>query len=108
MCFFFNDTSNTEIYTLCLHDALPISRRLRALTAGQPIATMQLSTDLPEVAALLPGVAGLVVTPLSSGDDFLAWYRPEVVRTRSEEHTSELQSRQYLVSRLLLEIKNTH
>ena len=57
------------------------ARRLRALTASRPIATAQLATDLPEVADLLPGVAGLVVTPLSSGGDFLAWYRPEVVRT---------------------------
>ncbi|MFC0678165.1 EAL domain-containing protein [Lysobacter korlensis] len=57
------------------------ARRLRALTAGRPIVTAQLVTDLPEVADLLPGVAGLVVTPLSSGGDFLAWYRPEVVRT---------------------------
>jgi two-component system, chemotaxis family, sensor kinase Cph1 len=57
------------------------TRRLRALTAGQPVATTQLGTDLPEVAGLLPDVAGLVVLPLSSGDDFLAWYRPEVVRT---------------------------
>jgi diguanylate cyclase (GGDEF)-like protein len=57
------------------------SRRLRALTAGRAISTTELATDLPQVAELLPGVAGLVVTPLSSGTDFLAWYRPEVVRT---------------------------
>jgi diguanylate cyclase (GGDEF)-like protein len=57
------------------------ARRLRALTAGGHVATSQLPVDLPEVAELLPGIAGLVVTPLSSGGDFLAWYRPEVVRT---------------------------
>jgi chemotaxis family two-component system sensor kinase Cph1 len=57
------------------------ARRLRALTASRPIATAQLATDLPEVADLLADVAGLVLTPLSSGSDFVAWYRPEVVRT---------------------------
>src|SRR5215203_924638 len=69
--FFFNDTATTEIYTLSLHDALPISednRRPRLSEAGQP----------------LRGVESL---------------------RRSEEHTSELQSRQYLVCRLLLEKK---
>ena len=57
------------------------ARRLAALTSGQPIATSQLATDLPGLADLLPDVAGLVVTPLRSGGDFLAWYRPEVIRT---------------------------
>jgi chemotaxis family two-component system sensor kinase Cph1 len=57
------------------------ARRLRALTAGRAITTTELAADLPEVAELLPGVAGLVVVPLGTGEDFLAWYRPEVVRT---------------------------
>src|SRR5476651_2906501 len=68
--FFFNDTATTEIYTLSLHDALPISAR-------------------PAAGGALP-------------------QRPRTTRTtepRSEEHTSELQSRQYLVCRLLLEKK---
>src|SRR5476651_2918596 len=68
--FFFNDTATTEIYTLSLHDALPICDDLR---------------DFAEHNA--QGEAGC---------------RQE---TRSEEHTSELQSRQYLVCRLLLEKK---
>src|SRR2546422_2246155 len=68
--FFFNDTATTEIYTLSLHDALPIS--------VIPWATF---TD-PEVARV-----GLNETE------------------RSEEHTSELQSRLHLVCRLLLEKK---
>jgi chemotaxis family two-component system sensor kinase Cph1 len=55
--------------------------RIRALTAGRPIVTAQLAKDAPELASLLPGVAGLLVTPLSSEGDFLAWYRPEVLRT---------------------------
>src|SRR6185295_20383315 len=67
--FFFNDTATTEIYTLSLHDALPISRVGR--------------TDL-------------------HGDGRCIHHCHE---KRSEEHTSELQSRQYLVCRLLLEKK---
>src|SRR3712207_6893163 len=80
--FFFNDTATTEIYTLSLHDALPIFR--------PPVAALQL-----EDARRLRLLAGRGV----DGDH-------EVVDPfRSEEHTSELQSRQYLVCRLLLEKK---
>src|SRR3712207_8418901 len=91
--FFFNDTATTEIYTLSLHDALPIfafaavqrhvrsSRgRKRGLDARHRVA-----------GGLGPGA------PTAS--------RPQVRCLRSEEHTSELQSRQYLVCRLLLEKK---
>src|ERR1035437_10929128 len=70
--FFFNDTATTEIYTLSLHDALPIYAR-------------------PRRRALV----------------FRAPHDPCEV-PRSEEHTSELQSRQYLVCRLLLEKNRTH
>src|SRR3712207_7487874 len=83
--FFFNDTATTEIYALSLHDPLPISRQLR------------------------PGLFSPVgSTALGSGRS-----RPLAVPSRglggrSEEHTSELQSRQYLVCRLLLEKKKAH
>src|SRR3982750_2374567 len=70
--FFFNDTATTEIYTLSLHDALPIWSTIR-VTA--PV-------ERPVTSASWPAVAG-----------------------RSEEHTSELQSRSDLVCRLLLEKK---
>src|SRR3712207_7289121 len=92
--FFFNDTATTEIYTLSLHDALPIwfgddhdagalghvderHGRYRAHTArhGGGVRTRRDRDEQPR-------------------------------RRRSEEHTSELQSRQYLVCRLLLEKKN--
>src|SRR3712207_7083176 len=78
--FFFNDTATTEIYTLSLHDALPISER--RLEAARQVA---LIGEARVVRRVREG------TPL-----------------RSEEHTSELQSRQYLVCRLLLEKKNTN
>src|SRR3712207_7193364 len=94
--FFFNDTATTEIYTLSLHDALPIYQietgnlRLLALSAPEP----QEGIDAP--------------TFIEAGYDvYLPNFRGVVAPTglRSEEHTSELQSRQYLVCRLLLEKK---
>src|SRR3712207_8830100 len=79
-CFFFNDTATTEIYTLSLHDALPISReRTRSGSDG--------------AAAIGSSASRRVCFSLLS------------ISLRSEEHTSELQSRQYLVCRLLLEKK---
>src|SRR5436190_22183427 len=77
--FFFNDTSPTEIYTLSLHDALPISRAAE-LPAG-------------------PEADGSGVLARRGGDDV---HRNH---DRSEEHTSELQSHSDLVCRLLLEKK---
>src|SRR3712207_7263611 len=86
--FFFNDTATTEIYTLSLHDALPISA-WPDRTAQPTPASGAARGDRPRSA---PGAGS---TP------------PGARRTgRSEEHTSELQSRQYLVCRLLLEKKN--
>src|SRR5436305_7919733 len=83
LCFFFNDAATTEIYTLSLHDALPISvTRLFFFVAPSPRAHLELLARLS--AALSRG--GLR-------------------RLRSEEHTSELQSRPHLVCRLLLEKK---
>src|SRR5438034_2453392 len=72
--FFFNDTATTEIYTLSLHDALPILYKPPPLVAHQ--------TARPEAL-------------------------PPASTTRSEEHTSELQSHSDLVCRLLLEKKKT-
>src|SRR5947209_20103937 len=77
--FFFNDAAPTEIYTLSLHDALPIY---------SPLDVECLEDKLPR-----RHVFGRIVCIVS--------YRSR----RSEEHTSELQSRQYLVCRLLLEKK---
>src|SRR3712207_7387857 len=90
--FFFNDTATTEIYTLSLHDALPIfdpasadQHEGRRRRRGGPQPARQ-------AVRVGGGGAGLVRL---LGTDAL----------RSEEHTSELQSRQYLVCRLLLEKK---
>src|SRR3712207_8806347 len=82
---FFNDTATTEIYTLSLHDALPISGGtgpeggVGGGEAAGRVDRMSVPLSLLDLAA--------------------------VGRSRSEEHTSELQSRQYLVCRLLLEKK---
>src|SRR5438477_6052105 len=77
--FFFNDTATTEIYTLSLHDALPIWRSDRV------------SARLTLLGAVAFAVIALVACT-----------------TRSEEHTSELQSHVNLVCRLLLEKKKTY
>src|SRR3712207_9159752 len=89
--FFFNDTATTEIYTLSLHDALPICTLPGQLKSGW-------STSRPEsrTATLMPAPVARCSCQACS-----AW----MSRMRSEEHTSELQSRQYLVCRLLLEKK---
>src|SRR2546425_8947999 len=86
--FFFNDTATTEIYTLSLHDALPISwsrRRSSSLrhswSFNLPFARVQSNSSQT--------VRAISVIP----------------KPRSEEHTSELQSLAYLVCRLLLEKK---
>src|SRR5258707_11366202 len=101
--FFFNDTATTEIYTLSLHDALPIfeaddcadpdrrgadgaaERDFRPAGGdpGMSVSSEEVATK--EAVAIVPAAAG-----------------------RSEEHTSELQSRQYLVCRLLLEKKKKY
>src|SRR3712207_8944523 len=90
--FFFNDTATTEIYTLSLHDALPICQGL-ASVAGHCNILVALALE-----TLHQGEA-IVVVIVNNQDRGLA-HQP-----RSEEHTSELQSRQYLVCRLLLEKK---
>src|SRR2546430_8984679 len=82
--FFFNDTATTEIYTLSLHDALPIlSPNLRKSLSRSP-GQMQSATACPPHTPARPSTKP-------------PW--------RSEEHTSELQSQSNLVCRLLLEKK---
>src|SRR2546430_10678964 len=92
--FFFNDTATTEIYTLSLHDALPISQR--GIEAVTPAQLLQCSAEQ------------LLAQRFTEHD--LRLFRGSPVRNsrrscRSEEHTSELQSQSNLVCRLLLEKK---
>src|SRR3712207_7128987 len=93
-CFFFNDTATTEIYTLSLHDALPISAHPDTLQASVSLARVQLRQQ------------ALARAEVTLRDTLAAYEKaPPEAWERSEEHTSELQSRQYLVCRLLLEKK---
>src|SRR3712207_8464839 len=89
--FFFNDTATTEIYTLSLHDALPI------FSVIEVIGRSTMSRVTPLVAVYQRATAHQVLVRQVKNGATLA--------ERSEEHTSELQSRQYLVCRLLLEKK---
>src|SRR2546430_5411728 len=81
--FFFNDTATTEIYTLSLHDALPICS-----TTG--IGRRPAATSIGR----WPSIPAIQMRTCSTGGT-----------SRSEEHTSELQSQSNLVCRLLLEKK---
>src|SRR5947207_5939555 len=81
--FFFNDTATTEIYTLSLHDALPISRNWAACVTGSNTINVPCGTCRERMALSPAGKS----------------------KGRSEEHTSELQSHSDLVCRLLLEKK---
>src|SRR5205085_8123610 len=80
--FFFSDTATTEIYTLSLHDALPICKEVRCLRFAVS-SKLKMVTLIPELRVSTE----------------------EARRNRSEEHTSELQSQSNLVCRLLLEKK---
>src|SRR3712207_8926658 len=101
--FFFNDTATTEIYTLSLHDALPIS--VVVAKSGGDFTTVQPAidsiTDASQAKRYLVYVAPGTYTGRVTMKSF-------VDLSRSEEHTSELQSRQYLVCRLLLEKKKRY
>src|SRR5690349_24785450 len=97
--FFFNDTAPTEIYTLSLHDALPIfrvrskcGRTVRALTSRTKRRTVVTTITFANATR-----NDKPATPVNSA----IWISGQ----RSEEHTSELQSRRDLVCRLLLEKK---
>src|SRR2546427_4952137 len=90
--FFFNDTATTEIYTLSLHDALPICVSVWAVILAGGSGTRFWPLSTPERPKQLLPLAGA---------------RPLLTQAveRSEEHTSELQSQSNIVCRLLLEKK---
>src|SRR5205809_5813304 len=85
--FFFTDTATTEIYTLSLHDALPISTSSRSPS---------------------PARSSVSRWPSAIRETSSPSWSCSTRRLRSEEHTSELQSRLHLVCRLLLEKKKRH
>src|SRR3989442_9779554 len=106
--FFFNDTATTEIYTLSLHDALPISNYAfvvpdlcnDAHDCSLATADAWLKTNidpLMQSASFQQDGLLIIVFDEAGGDNTMI--------SRSEEHTSELQSRPHLVCRLLLEKK---
>src|SRR3712207_8098825 len=98
---FFNDTATTEIYTLSLHDALPISygqHVVADLTPARVLGQQHVDVCRGRSRRLLYDRKNKHLFQL-----FLVIVFAK--NTRSEEHTSELQSRQYLVCRLLLEKK---
>src|SRR3712207_7875714 len=90
--FFFNYTATTEIYTLSLHDALPISKVFQEARA---VNAQSFEFELNGFAYHVRANGNGRRTKGTKSRGF----------NRSEEHTSELQSRQYLVCRLLLEKK---
>src|SRR2546429_5887050 len=101
--FFFNDTATTEIYTLSLHDALPISgdggAALGERGAVRADRTEEEGVGRTDAGPRARGLRGHGARGLTgrAGHD-----------CRSEEHTSELQSRLHLVCRLLLEKKKVY
>src|SRR5437660_8092186 len=93
--FFFTEPATTEIYTLSLHDALPI------------FSASSKSAPSPSIPLILTSVAGsckcrCLFHSSSAATSRAPWL---MLEKRSEEHTSELQSRGHLVCRLLLEKK---
>src|SRR5690606_41242712 len=94
--FFFNDTPPTEIYTLSLHDALPIWREIYPVSHSRGAVTSRRGVG-PRRRPSYASASGRPCT----GSRSSRW-------GRSEEHTSELQSRENLVCRLLLEKKKKH
>src|SRR5258705_1511756 len=92
--FFFNDTATTEIYTLSLHDALPILTR-----SGSNAKKLQVELALKIAIPFICLLIALFGAPLA--------IKRQMNGIRSEEHTSELQSLRQLVCRLLLGTKKT-
>src|SRR3712207_8739000 len=103
MCFifFFNDTATTEIYTLSLHDALPICGYDMGMQDISKIAGKIQDEADPEANIIF----GATVNENMNDKVSITLIATDFTKGRSEEHTSELQSRQYLVCRLLLEKK---
>src|SRR5439155_19900004 len=102
--FFFDISAVTEIYTLSLHDALPIlfpcQRPITTAMGCSMFISAHIGLPLPSEPA------PPAVSPRSKKVILIGRMSSSPLRWRSEEHTSELQSRGHLVCRLLLEKKN--
>src|SRR2546421_20311 len=106
--FFFNDTAPPEIYPLSLHDALPISPEASHRVSGsQDVLEPQRNLDQQLVAGVVPEAVVDRLEPVEVHEQHRhrrrSPARSRERQVRSEEHTSELQSRSDLVCRLLLE-----
>src|SRR5439155_25670435 len=97
--FFFNHTATTELYTLSLHDALPISAARAGRDPGAIEITARLLVNIDPPGPAADTAVRRHVTVYLNVPVYRAFHE------RSEEHTSELQSRGHLVCRLLLEKK---
>src|SRR5258708_38393580 len=100
--FFFNDTATTEIYTLSLHDALPICFLLPGSTS---LPSVFCNKSIVGRLRNLCDILTLLHTGVGISHKFLSL---PTMLLRSEEHTSELQSPDHLVCRLLLEKKKAN
>src|SRR5258708_15472471 len=104
--FFFNDTATTEIYTLSLHDALPICRRAVHERAGNTQeGSIEVALARLRWAGISAGTVDRKSTRLNSSHQIISY---AVFCLKKKKHTSELQSPDHLVCRLLLEKKREH
>src|SRR5437870_11014579 len=102
MFFVFTDPAPTTIYTLSLHDALPICADTQLLSAITPARAYALAALQAAVRRPMLLIVGRPSEARVYANELRAWTADP---DRSEEHTSELQSRGHLVCRLLLEKK---
>src|SRR5439155_21363135 len=106
--FFSNDPPTTAIYTLSLHDALPILKPLRRecrIASAEPVCSCALLCAILHTRSRVQRAPGIPCTLFMSRVTNAGTRAQRSAHERSEEHTSELQSRGHLVCRLLLEKK---
>src|SRR3712207_8837789 len=100
ICLVIKDPAPTEVYTLSLHGALPIYPGRRSIARGCVPASCREAASSESQPRAADGPAALLAAVDADSE------RLGMAERRSEEHTTELQSRQYLVCRLLLEKNN--
>src|SRR5471030_2007639 len=99
-CFFFNDTATTDIYTLSLHDALPIS----TLTSGPRNEMNPLERVALYATAIQTGLRSAELRSLTKADLFLASEKP-YVRCRADDTKNGQEARQYVQAELATELR---